>query len=146
MTKEAHNSFGTKVQIGDGADPESFVDVAELMDIDGPGFGAETEDVTTHDSPNRWIEKIQTVKDGGQIAFDLLFLPGDSTHDHSTGLLKDFIDGTLRNFKVIFPVTSNNTWDVSAIVVGFSPTAPVKGALTASVTLEVSGEPSFSTT
>lgn len=143
MSKDAISSFATKVQIGDGGDPESFVDIAELMDIDGPGLSQETEDATTHNSVNRWVDKIVTVKDGGQITFDIAYLPTESTHDGSTGLLKDYNDGTLRNFKVIFPNSAQTTWTVSAYVVGYNPTMPVRGVLTASITLEVSGEPTL---
>lgn len=143
MSSEAHSSFGIKVQIGDGGDPENYTDIAELFDVDGPELTGETEDVTTHNSVDAWVEKIVTVKDGGQITFDIAYLPTNGTHDASTGLLADFMNRVLRNFKVVFPDPGSTTWSLAALVTRFKPAAPVKGVLISSVTLDVSGKPTL---
>jgi hypothetical protein len=144
MSKDMISSFGIKVQIGDGGDPESFVDVAELFDVDGPQLDSEQDDVTTHNSPANWVEKLTTVTDGGQIVFDIGYIPSEATHDETTGLLADYVNRTLRNFKVVFPDPGTKTWAAAALVKGFKPKAPVKGTLRAAVTLEISGEVTFS--
>lgn len=143
MSDQALSSFGIKVQIGDGGDPESFTDIAELFDVDGPTLGSEQEDVTTHNSIEAWVDKLMTVKDGGQISFDIAYIPTEGTHDASTGLLADYNNRVLRNFKVVFPNASSTTWTVSAYVIQFQPSAPVKGVLTSSITLEISGKPTL---
>ncbi len=140
----AFSSFGTQLQIGDGATPtEAFTTIAEVMDISGPGLQQGTVEVTTHSSTNRYREFLATLKDGGEVSFDINYLPANGTHDPTTGLLKKYEDGTIANYQLIFPDTAATQWDFSGIVTGFEPSEPVDGALTASVTLKISGSPTL---
>ena len=139
----AISSFGTLLQIGDGATTEVFTTIAEVMDISGPGLAQATAEVTSHTSTNRYREFIATVKDGGEISFDINFVPTDGTHDPTTGLLSVFESGASTNYQIVFPDTGSTTWALPAIVTGFEPAEPVDGALTASLTLKVSGQPTL---
>jgi len=140
---EAISSFGTLLKIGDGGGTESFTTIAEVRDISGPGFEQGTEEVTHHTSPGRWKERIATLLDAGEVTFELNFLPAETTHSYSSGLLEDMVNGTKRNFQLVFPDTGATTWTFPAIVANFEPTAPVEGKLTADVTLEISGAPTL---
>lgn len=140
----AISSFGTLLKIGDGATPtEAFTTIAEVKDISGPSLALEVTEVTSHSSPNGWREKIGTLLDGGEVTFEINYVPTENTHDAGTGLVKDMKDRTLRNFQLVFPDVASTTWEFSALVSAFEPSAPVDGSLAASVTLSISGEPTL---
>lgn len=139
----AIDSNGTLLQAGDGATPtEAFTTIAEVLDISGPSLSLETEDVTSHDSGGN-AEYIGTILDGGEVSFEINYIPGNATHNATAGLLKTMTDKAVRNFKLVFPTASPVTWQFTALVTGFEPAAPAKGKLTASVTLKVTGAPTL---
>lgn len=137
----AITAFGTLLKIGDGASSESFTTIAEVTDIGGPELALEISEVTSHSSTNGWKEKIGALLDGGQVSFSINYIPTNVTHNNTAGLIKDMTARTLRNFTLTFPDTT--VWSFSALVVGFSPTEPIDNALTADVTLEISGQPTL---
>lgn len=143
MATNAIAGHGALLQIGDGADPENFTTIAEVRDISGPALGQDTADVTSHDSTGGWEEHIGTILRSGEVTFDVNYIPTDSTHDASAGLINDMENRTLRNFQLVFPDGSSTTWSFAALVTGFEPGAPVDGELTASVTLTPSGQPTL---
>lgn len=140
---DALASYATILKAGDGGSPENFATIAEVLDIGGPSLASEIADVTSHSSPNGWREKIATLLDGGEVTFDVNFIPGNATHSATTGLVADFKARTRRNYQLVFPDVAQTTWEFTAIVSAFEPSAPVDGALTASVTLTISGQPTL---
>ena len=140
----AISSFGTLLKIGDGAGTETFTTIAEVLDIDGPTLTQDTVEVTSQTATARHKEYIVTLKDGGEVTFDVNYVTTDGTHNPTTGLIKDYKDGTLRNFQIIFSDSGTTTWTIPAFVVSFGTTMPVNGALGAAITLKVSGEPTLS--
>jgi hypothetical protein len=139
----AINSFGTLLKRGDGGSPESFATIAEVLDISGPGLKANTEDVTNHGSSGGYEEIIVTTLAAGDVKFDLNFQPVAATHSQTSGLLLDFKNKTKRNFQLVFPDSGTTTWAFSGYVTGFEPKAPVKGKLSATVTLSLTGAPTL---
>lgn len=137
------SSFGTYLKIGNGGSTETFATIAEVRDIEGPELEAETEDVTSHDSPDGWSEHISTILSGGEVSFDLNWIPGHATQSAGAGLVKDFQNRALRNFQLVIPAASAVTWSFAALVTGFKPKLPVKGSLGAEVTLLISGKPTL---
>lgn len=137
-------AFGTLLKIGAGetTTDETFTTVAEVTNISGPSFELSTTEVTAHDGGG-WDEFVATIKRGGEISLDINFGPAEATHDYDGGLLQDFDNRTLRNFQLIFPDTATTTWTIPAYVTGFETSAPVDGALTAAVTLRISGAPTL---
>ncbi len=132
-------SFGTLLQIGDGATPENFTTVAQVRDITGPGFAVGTKDVTADTSAGAWREKVATLKDGGQVRCTITWDPPAATHDATTGILADMWARTLRNWHLVFPDAGAAYFAFAAFIVAFEPASPVDGSLDASVTLELSG-------
>ena len=140
MTKAA--AFGTVLNIGDGATPtEGFDPIANITSLSGPGLGLDQEDMTTHDSTNAWEDVVPTILRSGELSADIVYDPGDGTHDATTGLVSVMEAKTLTNFQLIFPDTTE--WDFAAYVTGFEPGAPVDGALTAAVKFKITGEPTL---
>lgn len=136
-------AFGTELKIGDGGSPENFTTIAEVVEVTGPPLSADTADTTNHDSTDAYEESVVTVLRTGEVTFDINYLPTDSTHDASSGLLNDYENKTKRNFEVIFSNDSNTKWSFSAYVTGFEPSAPHDDKLDASVTLKVTEKPTL---
>lgn len=136
----AVNAFGTLLKLGDGAAPEVFTTIAEVKDITGPGFEASTNEATNHSSAGAVREWLAGMLDAGEVSFDLNFLPNHATQDETTGLLSEFLSRSVSNYQLIFP---NGQINFKALVTGFEPSAPVDDVLTASVTLKVTGLPTF---
>lgn len=134
----AVSSEGTLLKMGDGAGPEVFTAIAEVRDIGGPALAQGTEEVTHHGSGG-WREFIATLKEGGEVTFQVNVL-NDATQGPGSGLLDAFDDGEAHNFQIVFPTATPLTADFAAIVTGFTPDAPVEGALTADATLQITGE------
>jgi hypothetical protein len=136
MTTSGISAHGTLLQKGDGGTPETFATIAEVGDIDGPSLKSVMEDFTTHGSAG-WVEKKPILSDGDQLKFPIHFVSTNATHDKTTGLVADRTNKTLRNFKVTFPDSSGFSFAAYVSEVKFK--APVKGKLTADVTLDVTG-------
>lgn len=141
MPTSAVSSFGTLLQIGDGATPtENFTTIAEVLDISGPSLSADTEDVTNHDSAGKTEEVIVTILRNGEITFDLNWIPTHATHNTTAGLHRDYKNRTRRNFKVVLTNPSASViGPFAAYVIGFETDQPVGGKLGASITLKPTG-------
>lgn len=139
----AYSSFATLLKMGDGGSPEAFTTVGELLDIKGPELEADTEDITNHSSTEGWEEVLPTILKGGEVTFDVNHMPEHATHNLATGMLKDLVGRTKRNWRLTFPNTGATSWTFPAYVTGFSPSDPVKGIMKASIKLRISGKPTL---
>jgi predicted secreted protein len=118
--------------------------IAQVKNISGPGLSLDTEDVTTHDSASGWEEVVGTILRSGEVTLDLVYDPNEATHKNSSGgLLYDLTSKIATTYSIVFPSTAAVTWSFSALVTGFEPSAPADGALTASVTLKLTGAPTL---
>lgn len=136
MATAAVKGIGTLLQRGDGGGPEVFTTIAEVLSITGPTETRETIDVTNMDSAGNRREKISALIDSGSVSFDMNFTGADAEQN---GLKTDMDNGTLRNFKIIMP-GAVRTFDFAALVTEISKNFPVDSQITASVTLEISGD------
>jgi hypothetical protein len=139
----AVKAFGTFLQIGDGGGTEAFTTVAEVKSINGLQMSAKQEDVTTHSSGQPWRQFISTLLDAGTVQFDVNFIPTDATQSYAAGVLKDFVNRTRRNYKLVFPDGGSTTWAFPANVQDFKVQAPVDGVLLSQITLKVTGQPTL---
>jgi predicted secreted protein len=135
-------AFGTLLKMGNGVTTtaETFTTIAEVKDISGPSLSLNTVDVTAHDGSG-WRDFVATLLDGGEVTFEVNYVPTNATHNNTAGLIKMMTGRTLRNYQLVFP--GPTTWTFPAYVTGFEPAAPVDGALTASVTMKISGQPTL---
>ena len=140
----AISSFGTILKMGDGAGTEVFATVAEVSDISGPSSNMATAEVTSQSSANGYSEHIGTILHGGEVTFDIFYNPVGTTHAGSVGLIAKMNARTVTNFQLIFSDSGTTTWAFAALVKGFEPSSPVDGALTASISLLISGKPAIS--
>lgn len=137
MPTIAVRSFGTLLKIGDGGGSEAFTTIAEVLDIDGPGFELATEEVTAHDGSG-WREFVPTLMAGGEITFDCNFNAA-ATQGFTSGLYDDMVDRTKRNFQLVIPTSTSKTASFAAFVTAFPFNLPVEGVIRANCTLQITG-------
>lgn len=141
MATGATPSYKTLFKVGDGATPEVYATVAEVKDIKGPNMKLDSEDATSHDSTDGWKEFVPTLLEGGEVSFDIQFVPTGATHSYVAGLLKLMVDRTIRNFEIVFPDAT--TWVLPGFVQEFAPENSVKGLSMASIGIKLTGKPTL---
>lgn len=130
----AISSNGVTLGRGAGESPEQFTTIGLVTNIGGPD-GSATEINTTH-LGSAAMEFLIGLRDEGQVTFDILYDPDNATHQ---GLLTDRDNKTLREFQLSLTDSTPTTWTFQAYVQGFSMNVAVDEAVTASVTLRISG-------
>lgn len=120
------------------------VAVANVISISGPALSLDTEDVTSHDSTEAWEEVVATILRSGEISLEIEYDPAAATHKNASGgLIYDLAQRASTTWSLVFSDTATTTWSFTAFVVGFEPDAPHDGALTANVTLKITGKPTL---
>lgn len=142
MSSSAVHAQGTLLQRStDGG--SNYTTIAEITDhnID---FSGDELDTSNHQTTVKFREKLIGLLDLG-VSFDVNYLPNNATHDESTGLMYDYLNKTLRYFKLIHVSGVGNKQIIfTARVSGISVPIPVDGKLTGSITLSNSGDPTLS--
>ena len=133
------DGFGVQLKRGDGEEGETFTPLADITNLSGPGLSRETLDVTSHGSPNGWMEFLGGLKDPGEVSVDINYQP--DLHDV---LVDDFDDVEPRNYQIVFPDAAATTWTFGAIITGFEPESPYDDKAAASLTFKVTGKPTIS--
>lgn len=130
-------AFGTLLKRG-------ATTIASVKSISGPGITLDVEDVTSHDSTEAWEEVVATILRTGEISLDIEYDPNAATHKNASGgLLYDLTTRLSTTYSIQFPSSPTVTWTFTAFVVSFEPDAPHDGALTAAVTLKITGKPTL---
>lgn len=138
---EAVSGPGFLLQLGAQAgNSGNFTTIAEVKDISGPNVTLDVIDVTNQSSPGGFEEIIPSIRRGGEVDFDVNFIPGDATQDGSTGLWYLAKNKVKRGYRLVLQDADDTylAWD--AYVISIMPKAPVVGALTATIKLRVTGE------
>jgi hypothetical protein len=114
--------------------------IANVKTISGPNLSVDVDDVTTHDSTAAWEEVVVTILRSGEVTLELVYDPEDATVKYAAGgIIHDLVARTAVAYSLIFPV-SVVEFNFNAFVVGFTPTAPVGAALTATAVFKLTGE------
>lgn len=136
----AITGVGTTLQRGDGASPEVFTTIAEVTTIGGPELSSEEVEVTSLDSAGGYKEFVAGLRDGGQITFDCNYIGSDAQQN----AIRDNVGGTTENYRIVWPFSPTVTCTVAAQVTGFTMNTEPNSAVTASITLKISGAPAWS--
>lgn len=136
MTTNADIGLGTLLKIGDGGGTEAFTTIAEIKSIRYSRSRPAVDATTMEDTSRQFIKGI---KDGGEVTFDVQFIPTDGTHDPTTGIQADWNSGTLRNFQLVHNDSGSTTWTIAALVTNLDFSAELDSPRMCAVTLKVSG-------
>lgn len=122
-------------------DGSSYVKLANVYDINGPGFSREVVDITTYDSTGGYREKIGGLRDGGQLTFTMNFKRSEFL------ILKgDFENDQVEQYQVKIPDGPNTTLSFDGLVIEMPISMPVADRVTVDVTIEISGQVADDTT
>lgn len=133
----AVNAFGTLLK-------RNGTTIAEVTDISAPELSRDTAEVTHHQSPNMWRERIKILKDAGEVSMTINYIPSNSTHNVATGLLADFGNDTTNDtWSLVFPDTAATTWSFAGALTKHSVKAPIDDRLTADITIQIMGQPTL---
>ena len=119
-------SFGTTISF-------ATTDIGHVEDITGPGETAESVDITNHDSPSAYREKVAVILDGGELTFDIVY----NSEAGQDALRTAFEARTTGAVLITYPDTS--TAGFQGFVSSWSWAAPVAGVLRASIGITVAG-------
>lgn len=134
MSSNAKTAQGVKLAMGDTNSPINYTNIAEVMNISGPGGSGQVIDVTDLDSSAR--EKVMGLPDEGQVTFDINFIADDTQH---LALHTARANQTLKPFKLTFTDDSATEWTFNGYVINFTVNNAVDEVTKASITLEVTG-------
>lgn len=116
-----------------------FVDIAELKDFDAPGLMRNIIETTSHN--DEWATHVPGVARMDAMSLSIGFVPSDPSHDDATGLIKAFVDASRDIYQLTLP--AGETILFSGYVTAFKATLPVDDEMTADVTIQPVGVPSF---
>lgn len=126
---------------GGTAGTELFTTVAEVKNLSGPNMAAAVIDVTNMDSQNNTREFITSLIDPGEMSFSVNFLPGDTGQQD---IINDLKNRTRRNYQLVWTNQAATTWNFQGLVTSFQPSSATEEALMASITIKVTGFPTWS--
>jgi predicted secreted protein len=138
MASGAKIGRGAELKRGDGGSPETFVKIAEVKGVAGPGGARDILDVTNMDSVGSFREYIAGLGDPGEVTFSVNYIPSEVTHGY---LLDDFNLSTIRNWQLAWPQFAGAPYlSFEAIVTSFGSDTPIDSPVLANVTLKVTGQ------
>lgn len=130
----------TKLLRGDGAEPEVFVVVAEILEVGDIKMSKGTFDDTTFDSPDGYEEVGAGQKKVDPIDFKVKYKKDATT----AGLIRgDFESDDKVNYRIEWPDTPATTFTFAALVTGISMSTPKNENVTESFTFAPSGKPAW---
>lgn len=136
MTTSAAIGYGSHFDILTSTGPDVWTKIGEQMNIKPPAVKADTHDATHSASPGGYREFIPGLVDGGEVSFDVNYVPGDATIVTAMTYLRSVITA-----RVVLP--NGYIWNFSGILTEFAPDAPLDGKMVMSVSVKVSGVPTL---
>ena len=145
MTKYA--AKGTLLLAEIAAVPGTYQTVGQVRNLAGPTLAGDGVDLSHHDVAAGYRVFKPGLNDAGEVTVELLFDPVDPTQDDVgvDGLLSIYDQREVHNFRMTFSDVGLTQWDFAALITGYEPAAPHDEALTATITLKLSGQPAFAT-
>lgn len=125
---------GSSLQLSDGASPEVYTDIANVISYSGPTGSRTVIDVTKLSSTGK--EKDVGIPDYGQITFEGFFDAADTVQ---IDVWDNFIAGTLHNWRLLFSDSPRTQFDFAGYVLNYSYTSGLDDVVRTSVTIEISG-------
>lgn len=115
------------------------VTIGQVRDIEGPGLKMDPVE-STHRGSSKWRTRLGGLKDGGTVTFDIVYDPDLAGHANAAGgVAYHMLQGTSNTFSIVFVDPMPTTIGFTAFVTSFKPKAPMEGALTADVELQITG-------
>ena len=147
MSSKAKLGVRTQLKIGDGASPEVFTTIAEILTLKFSGKKVDLVKVSNQDSSadangQYFHEYITGFADGGTCDFTANFIPNDTSQDSFFNKL----DGKPHNFKIVLPnnptsspLTTYGTYAFAGYIIEDSLDFPIDKQMTKSGKIQITG-------
>ena len=129
------------VEQGNGASPEVFTQISEVRKVSFSGNKVSFADVTNISSPGNYAEKLPTIIEAGELAFDCNYIPSDTSQ---TSLFTTRDNRTKSNWKVILPGSLGH-FSFQAYVASIDPSLDYSKEASLAVKLQITGPVTFTT-
>lgn len=129
---------GTIIQMWDTGS-SAWTALAEVTNINGPGFTRDMIEVTSLDSTGGWKEYLASFKDGGTVVISMNYTR--ASLDIFAASFNKSNANAVENYEIIFP--DNTSIEFEAIVQDFPVTVAVGSQITMEVTVKVTGAPTI---
>src|SRR6185503_20498809 len=129
----ATTSQGSKLEVSVSS---SFHEIIQIVGWTGPSIVTDMADITNLGSPTAFKEWLPILKDGGNVSFDMFYIPADTYHAY---LRTANINGTLEAFKMTFVTSPAATISFSTYVTKFENKVQKGSPLMIGVELKVTG-------
>ncbi|HEV1992116.1 MAG TPA: phage tail tube protein [Candidatus Dormibacteraeota bacterium] len=126
----AQVGYGTLLQ-------RAGVTVLEVLKVGGPGMKADMKEVSNMLSPNTYKEFIAGLREGGDVTFEINYVPKDATQ---ITLRQDLEGGVNSSWTIVLP-GALGTWTFNAFVMALSPAYPLDDRIVCTGTLRITGKP-----
>ena len=133
----AFKGAGASLAVGNGASPEGFTAIAEVIEVTGPEQVNDEIETTNLSSTSK--EFIAALKDNGTCEFEAHFNPSNAQH---AGLFTDVAAGTVKNYKLSWddPASSPAPYVIfAAFVASLSTSTPPNDSVKLSGSLRITG-------
>jgi hypothetical protein len=125
MGNESNAQMGTGILLlaGDGATPEVFTAIAEVVELKPPQLSRKVVDVTPHNTAlTIGSQEILGMLKKGPIQGTANWIPLDATQRNlAGGLLYDILNNVKRNYQIQYPPDGYPQWTMPARVSVFDP-------------------------
>lgn len=127
----------------DIAGGSTFVVIASVININGPGASADDIDTTTLDVADRFKTFKGSYVDPGELSIDIAYDPQTATHNSLATLLGN---GNVAAWEITHSDATDTAETFDGYVKGFERTIERDGLVQASLTVKISGNPGFTVT
>lgn len=131
---DAIASTGTQFKRGDGASPEVFTQIGEVITTPLPPLDSDEIDVTHLNSPAGYKEFLAGFKDSGVIEAPMNFVAADYEL-----LLDDYNNGDNHNYQIVLPDSGATTLEFTGYVKSLGGEATTGDRVTATVGIRITG-------
>jgi Lambda phage tail tube protein, TTP len=132
-----YTAYGSQLQIADDRDtPTVWTTIPNVGSMGFPLGTVDQAEVTTHDSPGRYREYVQTMRDGGEVSIELVL-------DYQSAVHQRLMEATggldYERFKVLAPDSTELAEFNAFVSLDGTSALPVDGAITATLNLRTTG-------
>jgi len=111
-----------------------WVEIAEVLNITGPGKSRETIDVTSLDSTDGYRDFIGGFREGGTWTFSMIF-----SRDTYEIINDDFESDTIQNYEIFLADVEATSFEFEGLVTELPLTIVPDDKITVDVTIQVKG-------
>lgn len=145
MSEEAKILFGAQLNRENLTTSGTFdLKVGKITNFQLPQMSADTQDVTTTDSTGAYREFIPGLLDGGEVSIEFTFKPDDAGQ---VQLKTDFEARACVNYEISLPAIGGAPAakvQFAAIITALNPpSGEISDTMKGSVTMKVSGQPTW---